>query len=446
VNKQKPPGTVFLFEDDATLRHAIVQSLEIEGFSVSAHESVEDCTAKFGPELDAVVVTDIRLPGADGRQLFRRLVAIDPDLPVVFITGHGELQEAVDLMREGAYDFISKPYSPPRLLTSVRNALEHRRLVLVNRRIRSSVRDDGIPLPLRGESEQIAQLRTSVRGLANTDVSVLIIGETGTGKESVAAALHKLSHRGSKPLSIVDCASLPESLVEVELFGIEETVSGMRRHKPGRITLADRGTLFLDSVDTLPLNAQSRLLRAVEEKQVTAVGATTSRDISCRVISAATQDIGRMCKEGRFRSDLYFRLNTVTLNLPPLRERREDIATLFIELLAGSANRLKRAPPALTKGVRTTLIEHSWPGNIRELSHFADRVVLGIDRLHGDQNERTVQPLPDLVDRFEASLIRDALRSNGGSVKHALEVLKIPRKTFYDKVNRHGIELDEFRD
>lgn len=153
-----------------------------------------------------------------------------------------------------------------------------------------------------------------------------------------------------------------------------------------------------------------------------------------------------MCKEGRFRSDLFFRLNTVTLHLPPLRERREDIATLFIELLAASANRLKRGPPILTKGVRTTLMEHSWPGNIRELSHFADRVVLGVDRLHADQNDRSVQPLPDLVDRFEASLIRDALRANGGSVKHALEVLKIPRKTFYDKVNRHGIELDEFRD
>lgn len=446
MNISKTSGAVFLFEDDSSLRDAIRQSLELEGFVVSAHESVESCTAKLGPETDAIVVTDIRLPGADGRQLFRRLLQSDPELPVILITGHGELQEAVDLMREGAYDFISKPFSPPRLLTSVRNAIEHRRLVLDNRKIRSGNREDDTPLPLRGESERIVQLRALVRELANTDVSVLLLGETGTGKESVAATLHTLSNRSARPLAIVDCASLPESLIEVELFGVEETISGMRRQKPGRITLADKGTLFLDGIDTLPLSAQARLLRAVEKKQVTAVGATVSRDISCRVISAATQDLGRMVKESRFRSDLFFRLNTITLHLPPLRERREDIATLFIELLARSAQRLKRDPPNLTKSVRAMLMEHPWPGNIRELSHYADRVVLGVDRFGGDQGERTTDPLPNLVDRFEASLIRDALRSNGGSVKQTLEILKIPRKTFYDKIHRHHIELDDFRE
>ena len=445
MKKSIPSGNVFLFEDDTAVRDAIAQSLELEGFNVTAFESVESCSVRFGPDLDGVVVTDIRLPGADGRQLFRKLAEVDPDLPVILITGHGELQEAVDLMREGAYDFISKPFSPSRLLTSVRNAIDYRRLVLENRKTRSNSRDVGIPLPLHGESQQISNLRTLVREIANTDVSVLIIGETGTGKESVAASLHKLSHRAARPFSIIDCASLPESLIEVELFGVEETVSGIRRLKPGRITAADKGTLFLDSIDTLPLTAQSRLLRAVEEKQVTAVGATSSRDISCRVVSAATQDLGQMCKEDRFRSDLFFRLNTVTLHLPPLRERREDIATLFIELLEKSASRLKRNPPSLSKSVRNTLMEHSWPGNIRELSHFADRVVLGIDRLDTASAERAIPPLPDRVDRFEASLIRDALRANGGSVKNALEILKIPRKTFYDKVNRYQIELDEFR-
>ncbi len=445
MNTATQTGNVFLFEDDTDVRHAISQSLELEGFSVFAFESVENCGARFGPDLDGVVVTDIRLPGVDGRQLFRKLGAVDPDLPVIFITGHGELQEAVDLMREGAYDFISKPFSPSRLLTSVRNAIDYRRLVLENRKTRSNSREVGIPLPLHGESQQISHLRALVRELANTDVSVLIIGETGTGKESVATSLHKLSHRNSKPFSIVDCASLPESLIEVELFGVEETISGIGRLKPGRITSANKGTLFLDSIDTLPLAAQSRLLRAVEEKQVTAVGATSSRDVSCRVVSAATQDLAQMCKESRFRSDLYFRLNTVTLHLPPLRERREDIATLFIELLEKSAARLKRKSPPLSKSIRNTLMEHSWPGNIRELSHFADRVILGIDRLDVGSAERTTPPLPDRVDKFEASLIRDALRANGGSVKSALEVLKIPRKTFYDKVNRYQIELDEFR-
>lgn len=445
MTKERRSGNVYLLEDDASVRHAISQSLELEGFTVSAYESVESCPVKFGPALDGVVVTDIRLPGTDGRQLFRTLAAADPDIPIILITGHGELQEAVDLMREGAYDFISKPFSPDRLLTSVRNAIDYRRLVIENRKQRSSDRGDDTPLPLRGESEQITHLRTLIRELANTDISVLIVGETGTGKESVAAELHKRSFRFSKPLTIVDCAALPDMLIEAELFGVEETNSGIRRLKPGRLSSADKGTLFLDSIDSLPLAAQSRLLRAVEEKNVTAVGATNSRDIAFRVISAATQDIAQMCKDGRFRTDLFYRLNTVTLHLPPLRERREDIATLFIDLLARSANRLKRELPKLDRKVRTTLMEHSWPGNIRELSHFADRVVLGFDRIDAESAERASPSLPDRVAKFEASLIRDALRANGGSVKSALEVLKIPRKTFYDKVSRYRIALDDFR-
>ena len=446
VTAQTSGKSVLLFEDDDALRHAIVQSLELEGFAVSAFDAVESYPGRFTTGFDGVVVADIRLPGADGRQLFRGIRAIDPEIPVILLTGHGELQEAVDLMREGAYDFISKPFSPPRLLASVRNALEHRGLILDNRRIREGSRGESVPLPLFGDSERIASLRSLVRELANTDVSVLIVGETGTGKESVANALHKMSSRHLRPFSILDCASLPEILLEAELFGIEETVAGMRRHKSGRIAAADKGTLFLDSVDCLPLAAQGRLLRVVEEKQVTAVGSTTSRGISCRVISAATQDVARMCAEGKFRSDLFFRLNTVTINLPPLRERREDVATIFIELLSRAAQRLKRDTPTLTRAVKARLFEHSWPGNIRELSHFADRVVLGVEQASPGPAERSPEPLPSLVDRFEASLIREALRTSGGSVKQALEILRIPRKTLYDKISRHGIALDEYRD
>lgn len=439
-------AAVLLFEDDEALRHAIAQSLELEGFVVTAFSSVEDHHEQVDAEFDGVIVTDIRLPGADGRQLFRRLRAVDPEIPVILITGHGELQEAVDLMREGAYDFISKPFSPPRLLTSVRNALEHRGLVLDNRRIREGSRGDDIPLPLLGESTRISQLRALVRDLAATDVSVLLIGETGTGKESVAKALHTLGDRRLRPFSVLDCASLPETLLEAELFGTEELVAGMRRSKPGRIAAADKGTLFIDSIDCLPIAAQGRLLRVVEEKQITAVGSTARREIDCRVVSAATQDLGRMCTEGKFRSDLYFRLNTVTLHLPPLRERREDIATIFIELLARAARRLKRDPPTLTKAVRSRLFEDPWPGNIRELSHYADRVVLGVERSAREPAERSPDPLPILVERFEASLIREALRASSGNVKQALATLGIPRKTFYDKVSRHHIDLKEFRD
>jgi two-component system C4-dicarboxylate transport response regulator DctD len=436
---------VVLFEDDAHLRNALTQALELEGFSVEAHESFDSFSGKFTSAFPGTVISDIRLPGHDGRSIFRILRNIDPDIPVILITGHGELQEAVDLMREGVYDFISKPFAPARLLASVRNALEYRELVLDNRSIRQRSRSDDTPLPLLGESARIASLRTIIRDLANTDVSVLLVGETGTGKESVAKALHGLSTRHSRAFSVLDCASLPDVLLEAELFGVEETVAAMRRHRPGKIEAANQGTLFLDSIDCLPLTAQGRLLRAVEEKRVTAVGASASRDISCRVVSAATQDLGVMCAEGRFRSDLYFRLNTVTLMLPPLRERREDIATLFVELLSRAAQRLKRPVPLLTRAVKSRLLEYHWPGNIRELSHYADRVVLGLERTAGSEAEITKEPLPDLVDRFEAGVIKEALRASGGSVKRCLEILRIPRKTFYDKVARYGIELESFR-
>lgn len=440
------PEPVLLFEDDGDVRHAIEQSLKLEGFSVETYSSVENYPGKITPDFSGVVVSDIRLPGADGRQLFRKLRSIDPEIPVILITGHGELQEAVDLMREGVYDFISKPFPPARLIASVRNALEHRMLVMDNRAIRSRSREADTPLPLIGESERIVSLRAIVRDLSDVDVNILIVGETGTGKESIAKAMHARTSGAKRPFSVLDCASLPDGLLEAELFGTEEVVAGMRRHKPGRIESADKGTLFLDAIDSLSLSAQSRLLRAVEEKQVVAIGATTPRSVSCRVIAAATQDLAKMCDDGAFRSDLFFRLNTVILHLPPLRERREDIPALFIALLSIASQRLRRATPAMTKSIRNHLLDHSWPGNIRELSHFADRVVLGIESTKPSVSELATDPLPQLVERFESSLIKEALRASGGSVKQCLEILKVPRKTFYDKVARFGIDLMTYRD
>jgi two-component system C4-dicarboxylate transport response regulator DctD len=437
---------ILLFEDDGDVRHAIEQSLELDGFAVESFSAVEDCPGKISTDFRGVVVSDIRLPGADGRQLFRQLQNIDPEIPVILITGHGELQEAVDLMREGVYDFISKPFPPARLIASVRNALEHRALVIENRAIRNRSREADIPLPLIGESERIVNLRSIVRDLSDVDVNILIVGETGTGKESIAKAMHARTAGVSRPFSVLDCASLPDGLLEAELFGTEEVVAGMRRHKGGRIESADKGTLFLDAIDNLSLSSQGRLLRVVEEKQVIAIGAITPRAVSCRVIAAATQDLSKMCAEGVFRSDLFFRLNTVTLHLPPLRERREDIPALFIALLSKAAQRLRRPTPAMTKSIRNHLLDHSWPGNIRELSHFADRVVLGIESTKPSIGELATDPLPQLVERFEASLIKEALRASGGKVKRCLEILKVPRKTFYDKVARFGIDLTAFRD
>jgi two-component system C4-dicarboxylate transport response regulator DctD len=436
------PRRVWLFEDDADVRAVIEQSLALEGFEVEAHAAVGDLLDTITPRFDGVVVTDIRMPGMDGREVFRRVRRIDPEIPVLIITGHAAVQDAVELMREGAYDFLTKPFAATRLIVSVRNALGQRGLVLDNRRLRDPSAEAGVPLPLRGDSDRIRALRASVRELADADVPMWVVGETGTGKVSLARALHDSGQRRTRPFVVVDCAALPEALLEAELFGSASDGSGMTaggalaRRRPGRLEAAERGTLFLENIDRLSLPLQARLITVLEDR----------RPVTCRVIAASSDDLTRVCAAGGFRSDLYFRLNTVTLHLPPLRERREDLAPLLGDLLAAAARRLKRPIPDLGRSAQTYLYGHHWPGNLRELSHFAERLVLGIGiDATAPIGSTPPDPLPLRIERFEAGLIRDALRSTRGDVKSCLEILRIPRKTFYDKVARHGIDLDAFR-
>ena len=445
------PRRVWLFEDDADVRAVIEQSLALEGFEVEAHAAVGDVLDTITPRFDGVVVTDIRMPGMDGREVFRRVRRIDPEIPVLIVTGHAAVQDAVELMREGAYDFLTKPFAATRLVVSVRNALGQRGLVLDNRRLRGPSTETGAPLPLRGDSDRIRSLRASVRELADADIPMWVVGETGTGKASLARALHDSGQRRTRPFMVVDCAALPEPLLEAELFGSTSGGSGidaggtLARRRTGRLQAAERGTLFLENIDRLPLPLQARLITALE----TASGErdeATRRPVTCRVIAASSDDLASVCAAGGFRSDLYFRLNTVTLHLPPLRERREDLAPLLGDLLAAAARRLKRPIPDLGRSAQTYLYGHHWPGNLRELSHFAERLVLGIGiDATAPIGSTPPDPLPLRIERFEAGLIRDALRSTRGDVKSCLEILRIPRKTFYDKVARHGIDLDAFR-
>ena len=447
------PRRVWLFEDDADVRTVIEQSLALEGFEVEAHAAVGDVLDTITSRFDGVVVTDIRMPGMDGREVFRRVRRIDPEIPVLIVTGHAAVQDAVELMREGAYDFLTKPFAATRLVVSVRNALGQRGLVLDNRRLRGPSTETGAPLPLRGDSDRIRSLRASVRELADADIPMWVVGETGTGKASLARALHDSGQRRTRPFMVVDCAALPEPLLEAELFGSTSGGSGidaggtLARRRTGRLQAAERGTLFLENIDRLPLPLQARLITALE----TASGErdeATRRPVTCRVIAASSDDLASVCAAGGFRSDLYFRLNTVTLHLPPLRERREDLAPLLGDLLTAAARRLKRPVPDLGRSAQTYLYDHQWPGNLRELSHFAERLVLGIGI--GIDTATPIgstppDPLPLRIERFEAGLIRDALRSTHGDVKSCLEILRIPRKTFYDKVARHRIDLDAFR-
>lgn len=438
-----PVQPVFFVDDDAQLRDANVQTLDIAGIPVRAFADAAALLAALPPDFAGVVVSDIRMPGMDGLQLFARLRGIDAELPVILITGHADVPMAVAALRDGAFDFLPKPFAADHLVASVRRALAHRRLVLDNRALRAaaSAPQDS---PLIGDSPAMVRLRDSVAQVARAQVDVLIEGETGTGKELVAAMLHRGSPRAARPFVAVNCAALPDAHAEIELFGhAADAVPHGRFERTGRVEASNRGTLFLDDIDGMPMAVQPRLLRVLEEREVLPVGAERPVPLDLRVIASAKRDLMALAREGAFRSDLYFRLNVVRLSIPPLRERRSDIAQLFAAFVAEAAAQTGQVGFRMTDAVRRHLLDHDWPGNVRELRNFAFSAVLGLADAAPDPAARAT--LPDRVAAYEAMLLREALETTGGSVSRAIDLLGIPRKTFYDKMARAGLSPGAFR-
>lgn len=436
---------VAFVDDDPDLRAAHSQSLRLAGLEVLAFEGAEAALARLDAGFPGVVVSDIRMPGMDGRQLFARLKDMDPDLPVILITGHGDVPQAVEAMREGAYDFVAKPFPAERLVASVRRALEKRRLVLDNRRLMAASGRIEADQALIGETPAMQRLRATLRQIAEAGVDVLLEGETGVGKELAAQALHRWSRRRPHPFVAVNCAALPETMVESELFGHETGAFSGAMRRRGHVESADRGTLFLDEIESMPLAVQGRLLRVLEEREITPLGSSTARPVDLRVVAASKADLADLAANGAFRADLYYRLNVVRLSIPPLRERRDDIPLLFGHFLAQAAAKFRREPPALTDPVRRRLIEHDWPGNVRELSHYAERVTLGIEEPLPAPSTHGGPGLAKRVEAFEAQLLREALEGHGGDVQAALRLLDLPRRTFYEKLRRHGIDIARYR-
>jgi two-component system, NtrC family, C4-dicarboxylate transport response regulator DctD len=437
---------VAFVDDDADLRAAHGQSLTLAGFEVLPLASAEAALARIDAGFPGVVVSDIRMPGMDGRQLFHRLRALDPDLPVIFITGHGDVAQAVEALQDGAYDFVAKPFAPDRLVASVRRALEKRRLVLDNRRLLAAAGRIESDLTLIGDTPVMERLRATLRHIAEADVDVLVEGETGVGKELVARALHRWSRRRPHPFVAVSCAALPETMIESELFGHETgAFSGAVRRRVGRIESADRGALLLDEIDSMTPAIQGRLLRVLEERLINPLGASEPRAVDIRVIAASSVDLGELAERGLFRPDLFYRLNVVRIRVPPLRERRADIPLLFGHFQAQAAARFRREPPPLSDAVRRHLIEHDWPGNVRELRHFAERLVLGLGESAAAPGPRDARSLAERVEAFEARIMEDALRAHGGDVRATIAELGLPRKTFYDKIKRRGIDINRYR-
>jgi len=436
---------VALIEDDDDFRAALVERLELENLTVHAFRSAEAALVEIGADFPGVIITDLRMPGMDGRQLLTRLQALDPALPIILITGHGDIAEAVAAMTAGAYDFVAKPFAFERLHESLKRALEKRALVLDNRRLTALSSDTGLELPLLGDSRAIRSLRATIAQIADARMDVLIEGETGVGKEAVARALHYGGRRRPQPFVAVNCGALPEGLIESELFGHElGAFAGAMRRRVGHVERAHNGSLFLDAVDAMPLSVQVKMLRVLEEREIHPIGSDAPRVVDLRILASSTGDLGEAVAENRVRKDFYYRLNAVRLRMPPLRERREDIPLLFASLLARAQVRADGVAPPITDAVRSRLLESTWPGNIRELSHFAQRFALGLEGQEQAAGEAD-SGLADRVAQFEARVLHDTLQTVAGDVAEALNQLKIPRKTLYDKLKRHGLKPADFR-
>ncbi|RZI39902.1 sigma-54-dependent Fis family transcriptional regulator [Herbaspirillum sp. HC18] len=439
---------VLLVEDDAVVRKGAKQTLELAGLQVLACASAEEAVPHLSAEFAGILVSDVKLPGIDGLELLHIAIERDPSLPVILVTGHGDVSMAVGAMRQGAYDFIEKPFSADLLVEVCRRALDKRRLVLENLNLRRQLENrEGIEARIIGRSNAIDKVRQVVLNLAPKTADVMILGETGTGKELVARCLHDFSERRNHPFVAINCGALPESIFESELFGHEEgAFTGAQRQRIGKIEYANGGTLFLDEIESMPLTLQVKLLRVLQERQVERLGSNKPIPINLRVIAATKDDLGALSEQGKFRADLYYRLNVANLTLPALRNRREDIPLLFEYFVLQAAVRYGQSAPLIGSDLLHTLMAQRWPGNVRELHNVADRFVLDLlDDMLMPSASRREASLAEQVDAFEKAIIEEALQRQGGNVNTAAESLNIPKKTLYDKLKRFDISTEKFR-
>ncbi|ASO28899.1 sigma-54-dependent Fis family transcriptional regulator [Vibrio anguillarum] len=442
---------VFFIDDEADIRIAIAQSFELADLTARLFSSAEEALlAAKADGLPLVVVSDICLPGLSGQSLLNSIHHQDAEVPVILITGHGDISMAVQAMHDGAYDFIEKPFATERLIETIHRAIEKRHLTLENQQLKRSLKASQTLGPrIIGNTGNIQALRDTITHVADTQADILLFGETGTGKELVARSLHEQSSRRELNFVALNCGAVPENLIESELYGHEKgAFTGAETKRIGKFEHAQGGTLFLDEIESMPMQAQIRLLRVLQERVIERVGSNTLIPLDIRVIAATKVDLKQAAQAGTFRQDLYYRLNIVTLDIPPLRQRKEDIPALFHHFLLVAAARYGKAATALSQPEMQCLISHDWPGNVRELRNAAERyVLLGKLAQLGDSEPSQKLPthLVEQVAEFEKSVIEQALIECGGRINETMERLNVPRKTLYDKMQRYGLDKELYK-
>ncbi len=443
---------ILVIEDQDSMRDAVCMTLQAAGYDVRAFAEPKPALAALARETFQCLVTDLKLPGMDGVQVLEEALRTSPDLPVILMTAHGTIENAVEAMKKGAYDYLTKPFQPDALDVAVARAIRHHALVTENEILRAQREDEGELVP--GEGPRMKEVVQQVRRIAGTDSTVLISGESGTGKEVFARAIHAWSPRKSKPFLAVNCAALSAGLLESELFGHEKgAFTGADRTRKGRFELADGGTILLDEVSEIDLNLQAKLLRVLQERCFERVGSSASQKVDVRVIATTNRDLQKAIRDGKFREDLFFRLNVLPLRLPPLRERREDVEPLVKHLVARIARRLGRPIPPVPDRTLAVRRAYDWPGNVRELANVLERgiVLMQGDALEASDMQAWVEPraaaaapapegggaLPRMtLEELERRAIEEALARFGGSRLKTAQSLGISDRTLRDKLRR----------
>jgi two-component system nitrogen regulation response regulator NtrX len=447
---------VLIVDDDAGIRDALRMILEYEGYEVAAAADGKAGLAEIETNAPDAVLLDIKMPGMDGFEVLDRIAAREGAPPVLMISGHGDIATAVEATKRGAVDFLEKPPQRERILVSLRNALSRNTLAAENERLRRRLEEESV---LVGAGPAMARLREEMARAAPTSATVLILGESGTGKELVAREIHKGSRVASGPFVQVNCAAIPEELIESELFGHEKgSFTGAVRKQTGKFVEADGGTIFLDEVGDMSARAQAKVLRVLEAGEVEPVGAARVRKVNVRVIAATNRDLTESIRAGRFREDLYFRLNVVPVRTPPLRERTEDIPDLVEHFTRLFSERDHRKPRRFAPSALGVLKARSWPGNVRELKNLVERALIMSDADPVEARElppearvspteisergMTLATLSEFKEYAEREFLVAKLRENGWNISRTAEVIQTPRSNLYKKIEHHKISRE----
>ena len=447
---------VLVADDEKNIREGLGQALEMDGYETYLAADGEEALRLFAEEEIDLVLTDLRMPRLSGEEVLRRVVSDHPAVPVIILTGHGTIENAVNAMRDGAYDFLTKPVNLDHLSLLVKRALSTRELVIQHRAMQEELdKRRGFP-SIIGTSAEMRRIFDVVRQVAATKASVLISGDSGTGKELIADAIHNLSNRKEKPFIKVHCAALSESLLESELFGHEKgSFTGAVARKRGRFELAHMGTIFLDEIGEINQSVQIKILRVLQDKKFERVGGEETLEVDVRIISATNRDLKKEITDGRFREDLYYRLNVVNIHLPPLRERKEDIPLMASSFLKEFAGENGKQIEGIDTKARSALYTYSWPGNVRELRNCIESAVvmckgsvITCDDLppgirSGAEDNYIKISLGTNMAEAEKEIIRGTLGHLRGNKSRTAEVLGIGRKTLHRKLKDYGIEETE---